>query len=455
MTTLRRAGIPVAVAIGCSILFFAASLATTFVDKAAVRAHVSVAFKAGETHTPEHNWHHNNHCLVLFMLLAPYDTRVQEALLPKVPQREPCQNLQAMAETGGLGDFYTYERYWHGIRTIVAPLVSRFEIDTAITILRTAGALLLALAFGALVWRRRHDTQSTPSVGVGLALVGCLSLFYIAPPYYGTYLAFWTSDLTVYVLVAVAVLVNLATLSLPSMVALASLLGAAIAYLEWLTGQAPLGLTALLALTAAAAHAGSADLVRRFAWTAYAFVVGFGLTVAAKIAALLVVGAGSGYFVPMLLHRMGGAGSGHRFGIDLSQHAMYSPHTLLVALLELGAATKTLGRGSLALGLSVVLLGLAGLAVGGWLRWRRLPERLERTRTLALVAAALVMPAWYVIFLNHTIFHAPFMIRPLVGLIAIGLWLGATELARVAKPAWRGRASFRLALADKSASARP
>lgn len=442
MTTLKRAGIPVAVAIGCSILFFAASFAATFVDRSPIRAHVSAAFRAKETHTPEHNWYHNNHCLVLFMLLAPYDTRVQEALVPKVPQREPCPNLQAMAETGRLGDVYTYERYWHGIRTIVAPLVSHFEIDTAMTILRTAGVLLLALAFGALVWRRRHDAQTTPSVGVGLALTGCISLFYIAPAYFGTCLAFATSDLAVYALLAVAVLVNLGKISLSWMVALASLLGATIAYLEWLTGQAPLGLTALLALTAAAAHGAAADLVRRCTWTVYAFVVGFGLTVAAKIAALLVVGAGSGYFVSMLLHRMGGAGSGHRFGIDLSQHAMYSPHAFLVALLELGAATKTLGRGSLALGLSVVLLGLAGLTIGGWLRWRRLPERLERTRTLAVIAAALVMPAWYAVFLNHTIFHAPFMIRPLVGLVAIGLWFGVTELARVAVSGGRARVAW-------------
>jgi hypothetical protein len=54
------------------------------------------------------------------------------------------------------------------------------------------------------------------------------------------------------------------------------------------------------------------------------------------------------------------------------------------------------------------------------------------------------MPAWYAVFLNHTIFHAPFMIRPLVGLVAIGLWFGVTELARVAvsgggaRVAWAG-----------------
>ena len=56
------------------------------------------------------------------MLLAPYDTRAQEVLFPKIPHGwQPCPDLQAMAETGRLGDIYTYERYWHGIRTIVAP----------------------------------------------------------------------------------------------------------------------------------------------------------------------------------------------------------------------------------------------------------------------------------------------------------------------------------------------
>ncbi|MFZ1104437.1 MAG: hypothetical protein WAN86_16585, partial [Hyphomicrobiaceae bacterium] len=103
---------------------------------------------------------------------------------------------------------------------------------------------------------------------------------------------------------------------------------------------------------------------------------------------------------------------------------------------------RILGQGSLALGLSAVLLGLAGLAWGTWARWRRLQARHERVRTAIMAAAALIMPAWYLVFLNHTIFHAPFMIRPLVGLIAIGLWLGATELARVAMPGWRARVAW-------------
>jgi amino acid transporter len=120
---------------------------------------------------------------------------------------------------------------------------------------------------------------------------------------------------------------------------------------------------------------------------------------------------------------------------------MYSPAAILYALVKLGRSAKTLGHGSLALGLPFVLIAIAGLAYGARARWHRLPDRFERTRTAVLVGAALVTPAWYLVFLNHTIVHATFMIRSLVAFIAIGVWLGWTEIAQARSERRRGIAS--------------
>jgi hypothetical protein len=151
------------------------------------------------------------------------------------------------------------------------------------------------------------------------------------------------------------------------------------------------------------------------------------------MATVLLLGADTGAFGPSLLHRMGGSIGGAPpilLGIDITQHAMYSPAAYLYAALALAYWTKILGHGAHALGLTLALIAIIGLAAGARARWYRLPDRLERTRTAALVAAAFVTPPWYLLFLNHTIIHAGFMIRALIGFIAIGLWFGCSELAQ-------------------------
>jgi len=438
--------IPLGVAIACSILFFAASLAATFADKTAIREHVAAAFASKA-------WHpHGNDCLVAYMLLAPYDSRLEEVLFPKIPRHVapgagPCPNLRDLLDdTGQRHEFWTYQRYLHGVRTIVAPLLSRLDARDAGKFLFIASYAQLSLAIVALIWRRWQQgsgVQKAP-FGIGLTLIGCMLLFYVTP-YYGTSLAFASSDLAIYTLLVAAAFVDFARLSPRQTVVLASLFGGIVAYLEFLSGQAPLGLTLLLAFVAAGASRAESPtaLTRRCLWTGYAFIASFVLCFAIKMATVLFIGSDTGAFGPSLLHRMGGSIDAEppMFGIDITQHAMYSPTAVLYALMKLGRETKILGQGSVALGLSLVLIAIVGLAGGARARWHRLPDRFERTRTAVLVGAALVTPAWYLLFLNHTIVHAGFMIRPLVGFIAIGVWFGCSELAQANSKRSQGIAS--------------
>jgi hypothetical protein len=413
---LKWAVIPFVVAAACSLLFFASSLAATFTDKQAVRAHVAAGFASK-------SWYpHGNDCLVLYMLVSPYDTRSDEVLFPKnSTSGDKCTILREMVEGKPPGEFRTYQRYLHGIRTIVAPLVSHFSIHAAMTLLLTASYTLLSLALAVLIWRRWQQgigTKAGPVFGIGLAALGVMLTFYVTP-YYSTSLAFASSDLSIYALILAAITADLRSGSLRQIAVLASIFGAIIAYLEFLTGQAPLGLTLLVAMVAASAPptVRPAALVQRCFWTAYSFVGSFVLCFAIKMVTLLFIGADTGGFASSLLQRIGGPLD----GTDTLP-------TILTALQEFAKAAPWLGRGSSALGLTLIFVAGIGLAGGAALRWRRLPDTLERTRTVVLVGAALVLPAWYLVFLQHTIVHAGFMIRPLVGLIAIGLWFGCSEL---------------------------
>jgi hypothetical protein len=436
--------IPIGIAVACSIAFLAASLAATFADKGAIREHVAPAL-ASKAWRP-----HGNDCLVVYMLLARYDSGLEEALFPKIPRwgHSPCPALRHLLEDTAEQEFWTYQRYLLGVRTIVAPLLSHLDVRDAGMFLLVAGYALILTAIAALIWRRRQQGSGARNApfDIGLALSACMLLFYITR-YYGTSVAFASSDLAIYALLVAAAFIDLARLSSWQAVAFASLFGAIIAYLEFLSGQAPLGLTLLLAFVAAGASQaeGPTALLRRCLWMGYAFTAGFVLCFAVKMVTVLLIGSDTGAFGPSLLHRMGGSIDAARplLGIDITQHAMYSPAAILYALVKLGRSSKILGHGSLALGLPVVLIAIAGLAYGARARWRRLPDRFERTRTAALVGAALVTPAWYLVFLNHTIVHATFMIRPLVGLIAIGLWFGWSEIAHARSARLQGIASKR------------
>ena len=423
------ATIPLLIAIACAPLLFAASLAVTFVDKAAIRAHVTSGL------TEPRSWYpHGNDCLVLYMVLAPHDSRWDAVISPKIPQDggQLCPELLRLATTGESGAYWHYRRYLHGARTIVAPLVANFPVREAETLVLASSYALLGLAAAVLLWRRRAD--DAPLIGFGLVLLGSMSLFYITP-YYGKSLTFVASDLSIYVLLIAVLAADWARRSIHCAVALASLLGVGVAYVEFLTGQAPLGLTLLIALTAASmpSNEGAATLLQRSFFVGYAFAAAIVFCFAAKLVVLSLVESDTGNFFQSLLVRTGGKieasgdGSPIVLGIDITQHPMYSPAAIFYSIVELGYFAKDLCRNNVSAEILLLTAAFLGLTIGGWSRWNRLTDSLERARTTAFVVAALVTPVWYLVFLNHTIIHAGFMIRALVGAIAIGLWLGGSE----------------------------
>lgn len=437
-TVAKTAMLPLIVAIACSVTFFILSVLATFADKSALRTHVSSAFAASKYGGARNI----QDCMLLYELVAPYEARWEEALFPKLKNvPEPlCDDIEELL-AGEQHSWQRYTRYLHGQRSLAGILLGQLEVRAAQDFLLVGNYLLLACAAGALLWRRwrNRDTELTPAFTFGLVLLICLSAFYVTFRH-GSSLAFGPADCTLYLLLLVALSLNLSRVSIHGVVALASFFGGTIAYVDWNSGHGSLALASLLALVAASASNGDrpSALVQRGLWVIFAFATAFIGMFVIKIVAVSVLPLGQDpnpIFVSQMLYQMGGpvppeSQMSIRFGIDITQHAMYSWHALLYAAIELGYASQTLCRDNLWAGLSLLFAAALGLLAGGVSRWHRLPNGIERARTAVFVAAAAVVPAWYLLFLHATIIGAAqYVIRPLVVSIAIGLWLGASELA--------------------------
>jgi hypothetical protein len=393
-----------------------------------------------------------NDCMILSMLLAPYESRLAEVLLPKAPfgyGAGPCAYLHEVADGREQpGVDVPYPRYLFGGVAIIAPLVSALSIHAARQTVYWTGYAILTAALVGLFLRRESGAASASFKGFGgTLLASMLALYGIA--FYGPSLSFAVADLAVYALIIVIMWIDLARLSLHRLIWLAAAFGAVIAQVELLTGQAPLGLAVLVAAVALrpAQETGS-GIIQRCAGAAGAFTSSFVLCFAIKIAIVQLTSHYDlqGEFVSALSFRMSGsigsvteaeAEGASRLGIDITQHAMYSPAAFAYLAAKLGYFSRVLGQGSLAAGLTAIALGMLGLVAGGWARWRRLQQAPARAQTAALIAAALVVPSWYLVFFQHAIIHASFMIRPLVATIAIGLWLGGSEALAVLPVSWR------------------
>jgi hypothetical protein len=112
------------------------------------------------------------------------------------------------------------------------------------------------------------------------------------------------------------------------------------------------------------------------------------------------------------------------FGIDASSLDRSWASSILYMLARLAYASFVIGYGSPALGMAIVGMALATTAVLLNRRARRADEGAMRARLAILIASALVMPVWSLVFLNHTLLHAIWMVRPYGWYVALAgiLW---------------------------------
>ncbi len=294
---------------------------------------------------------------------------------------------------------------------------------------------------------------------------------------FGIYFSFGLSDLVLAAFLACAYYFGIAHAEERSFAVAVALFGAATAMFEFLTGGIPFGLALLLGVIALDGPPDRDALLRRAFHGIMIFALAVVLTFAIKLALvmLFIDPHVLGDFRSALSTRLGAsfvdslpaqetAWLAAR-GVDVSALDRHWTLALLYMIARLAYATFVIGFGSPVLGM--VIMGAAIVAGVGLMirRARAARDAVTRTRLLVLLGSALVVPAWSVLFLNHTLLHAIWMVRPFAWFIALAgllLWWPAEDrtaarLPRVACPAipWLGRQDSNLGMAESKSAALP
>lgn len=456
----RRATLAALVAIA---LFFGLSLAATFVDRGSVgekleSANAQRAF--GETWA---GWtgraiprFGGNDCLVLAALLQDYPGRLAQTISARIPPAEAqpaarpgdptipaCLQLIAALErpVHADPDAVFYHRYLHGQRVFAALALAIVSPQALgwITLLANT-ALLLSVLIPA-VRRRKEGWRECgyAAIAVTLLLFDGLWLF-------GIYFSFGLSDFVPAAFLAWVYRRGIAKVGERAFAVAVALFGVGTALFEFLTGGIPFGLALLLGIVALDGPADRVALLRRACHGGLIFMLAIVLAFAIKLmlVMLFVDPNALADFRSALSTRVGASFVENlppqeiawlaAHGIDVPSLDRHWAFALLYMLARLAYATFVIGFGSPVLGMAIMGAAVVGSVVLLIRRARSARGDVVRTRLLVLLGSALVVPVWSVAFLNHTLLHAVWMVRPFAWIIALaGLLLWWPSENRVAE----------------------
>lgn len=429
-------------------VFLALSFAATFVDRAGIAAKLEAA---NAKHAFQETWGGwsgraiprvgGNDCLMLAALLQKYPGRLAETISARIPPADAqpparagdptipaCLQLVAALDRGDHADpeAIFYHRYLHGQRVFAALALAVTSPQALGWITLLANALfLLSVLIPAL--RRRRDGWRER----GYAAIAATLLLFDGLWLFGIYFSFGLSDLVLAAFLACAYHRGIAHAPERSFAVAVALFGTATAIFEFLTGGIPFGLALLLGVIALDGPAKRDALLRRACHGIIIFAAAIVLAFAIKLALVML------FIDPNVLADFRGALSSRvgvsfvenlplpevawvsALGIDISALDRHWAFALLYMLARLGYATFVIGYGSPALGMAI--MGTAVFTSAALLvRHARAPgDAAARTRLLILCGSALVMPAWSMLFLSHTLLHAIWMVRPFAWFIAL------------------------------------
>jgi hypothetical protein len=353
-----------------------------------------------------------NDCVVLQMLANRNPSRLDAALAPTVFSendmlRRHCAVLRSLLlEAADRSVMYRmrYARYWHGYNPVAASVLRFFDLR----VLRRALSAVVWLAIGILAVAAFRSGRRVRRAG--LAVAATAAAFW-AVPYFAPGLTQGPGDaLLLLALVPLAVWPRIA-MKPDTIGPYAAAFGATVVFFEMFTGQIPTGAVWLAAMTLAARRDrgpqdGSTTALVLAAVAAYG--LGAAGTVILKQGLAIVVAdvPAGGPFVGHLREYM---------QIPASQGRWPG---ILLPFLSLVKNARTLTYGSRLAGYGLVAANALAWIAAAALGWRS--RHTERGRdVLTLVVASLIPVAWTLLFLNHTYVHAWFMVRMLVGPIAL------------------------------------
>jgi hypothetical protein len=424
------------------VLFFALSFAATFIDRQGIAAKLEDANQQGAF---RQTWAGStgraiprfggNDCLMLGALLQNYPGRLAEMISARIPPAEgqppavagdptipACLQMIAALERPDHADLDAvfYHRYLHGQRVFAA-------LALAVTSPQALGWITLLLnalvLLSVLVPALRRRERGCAAIGTTLLLFDGLWLF-------GIEFSFGLSDLVLAAFLAYAYHRGVARAPESKFAVVVALFGAATAIFEFLTGGIPFGLALLLGVVAFDGPADRDALLRRALHGTAIFALAIVLTFAIKLAlvTLLVDPTALADFRGALSTRVGGSFVANlppqeiawvaAHGIDVTSFEHSWIFAALYMLARLGYASFVIGYGSPILGMAIMGSAVMATAVLLIRRTHKAHETVARTRLLVLFASALVMPVWSLVFLNHTLLHAIWMVRPFAWFIA-------------------------------------
>ena len=441
--------------------FFVLAALSTLVDRREIASKLEAANARGEFTRTWAGWTGRaiprvggNDCLFFSSLLQTYPGRLAEAISARIapaegqPAARPgdptipaCLQLIAALERPDHADPHAvyYHRYLHGQRVVAALALAAVSPAALgwITLTANAALLLLVLVPALRRWNAGWRERGYAAIAATLLAFAGLWLF-------GIYFSFGLSDLVLAAFLACAYHFGVARGGERGFVTTVALFGTATALFEFLTGGIPFGLALLLGVVALDGPADRTGLLRRAFHGSVIFILSVALTFAVKLALVLLlvdpnvladfrsalatrVGA---TFAEMLPPQEIAWLAAH--GIEPSRLDEHWIFALAYMLARLGYATFVVGYGSPILGMAI--MGIAVVASAMLLLRRARAVRhdaIGSARWLILLASALVMPVWSVIFLNHTLLHAIWMVRPFAWFIALGgILLGSARRVR-------------------------
>lgn len=428
-------------------LFFAMSFAATFVSRDGIvasleRANAQHVFS--ETYaswTPRIPRFAVNDCAFLAFLLQDYPNRLSQTISVRIPdydhlppgaEGDPtvpgCRQLIASLERLDHADPQArwYHRYLHGQR-VFAGLALAIVSPQALGWLTLIANVLLLLAVLIPALRRFDESareRSFTAIATAMLLFDALWL-------YGIYFSFGLSDLVLSAFLTFAYYRGLAHAPERSFAIAVALFGTATAIFEFLTGGIPFGLALLFGVIALDGPSDRDVLLRRAIHGGVIFALAIALTFAIKLALVMLfidqnvladfggglstrVGAS---FVESLPPKEVAWVTAH--GIDVSSLGHHWAFAVLYMLARLGYATFVIGYGSPVAGIVIMLAAVVTSAALLIRRARAAGHNVARTRLAILFGSALVMPVWSMIFLNHTLLHAIWMVRPFAWFVAL------------------------------------